>query len=304
MITIIGAGRVGSSTAMKLAEMNLDDITLVDVVQGLPQGEALDISQSCNFDVKVRGSNDFGDIRGSSLIINTAGLARKPGMTRTDLANKNAEITRSLAEHIKTYAPGAVVLQVANPVDLMALVMMKATGFPRERIVGMGGLLDSQRLSYFISRELRVPVKTVNAFVMGEHGETMVPVFSQARAGGRPLKEILKPGRLLELTEKTRNAGAEVIGLKGSTFYAPSVAIARMAEAIIKDKKAVLPASVYLKGEYGILGIFLGVPVVLGKSGMEKVVKVELDDEETAALMDSCKSMFAKAKELGLDLKK
>jgi malate dehydrogenase len=300
MITIIGAGRVGSSTAMRIADIDMDDVLLVDIVEGLPMGEALDISQSCNFDVDLRGTNDFRDIRGSDLIINTAGLARKPGMTRLDLAKKNSEITRSIAGNIKKYAPGAIVLQVANPIDLMALVMLKATGFPRERVFAMGGMLDTLRFRYFIAKELGVSPRKVESLVIGEHGDSMVPLVSQVRVGGKPLKELADAGRMKKILERTGQAGAEVIGLKGSTFYAPSQAVAIMAEAIVKDRKSVLPISAYLQGEYGVSGIFNGVPARLGKGGLEEIIELQLDNHELKAFKESCNVLTGKAKELSL----
>ena len=300
MITIIGAGRVGSSTAMRIADMNLDDVLILDIVEGLPRGEALDISQSCNFDVKVSGSNDFSDMRGSKIVISTAGMARKPGMTRLDLMTKNTEITRSVAAKIKEHAPDSIVIQVANPMDLMAFVQREGTGFPRERVIGMGGMLDTQRFSYFVSDHFNVSPRHVESLVMGEHGDSMVPVASQVRVDGRPLSEMAGPDEINSIIERTRKAGAEVIALKGSTFYAPSRAIAVMAEAIVKDTGKVFPTSVYLQGEYGVSGIYAGVPARLGKGGVQEVVELDLDDGERKAFIDSCGILRGKAKELGL----
>lgn len=300
MITIIGAGRVGSSTAMRIAEMNICDVLLMDIVDGLPHGEALDISQACKHEYSLNGSNDFSEMAGSKLVINTAGLARKPGMTRLDLTKKNLEITRSTAENIKKYAPDAIILQVANPVELMSLTQMKVTGFPRERVLGMGGMLDTLRFSYFISKEAGVAPGKVESLVMGEHGDSMVPVASQAKIEGRPASEVLDSERMKSVIERTSQAGAEVIGLKGSTFYAPSHAVAMMAEAIMKDTKAVLPTSAYLSGEYGINGIFSGVPAKLGKNGLEEVVELDLEEHELSAFKKSCEILREKAKDFGL----
>ncbi len=300
MITIIGSGRVGSSTAMRLAGMNLDDILLIDVVEGLAEGEALDISHSSSFDVDLRGSSSFGDMRGSDLIINTAGLARKPGMERPDLMEKNAGITKSVAHEINKHAPGSVVIQVANPVDIMALVMLRGTGFGRERVIGMGGVLDTMRFSYYISRQCSVPPRKVESMVLGEHGCTMVPLVSQARIGGLPLSDKAGPDEIRRIVELTRNAGAQVIGLKGSTFYAPSLAIANMAEAIIEDTRKVFPASVFLRGEYGVSGICAGVPARIGSEGLVEIVELEITDDERAAFSASCDSLRQIAHGLGL----
>ena len=300
MICIIGSGRVGSSTAMRLAEMNLDDVMIIDIVKGLPQGEALDICQSCGFDVKISGSNDFSDMKGSDIVINAAGLARQPGMTRLDLMKKNAEITLSIAKKVKKYAPDCVCIQVANPVDLMAFVMFRETGFSRERVIGMGGMLDSQRFRYFIAEELKVSPRKVEAMVIGEHGDSMVPLVSQAKVNDKTLKELLKPDEIKKVVERTKNAGAELIGLKGSTFYAPSAAVTLMAEAVVRNTKKLFPASVYLQGEYGVSGIFNGVPAKLGNSGLEEIAELDIDEEEKKAFLNSCDVLKGKAKEIGL----
>ncbi|MBN2330283.1 MAG: malate dehydrogenase [Candidatus Aenigmarchaeota archaeon] len=300
MITIIGSGRVGSSTAMRIAEMGLDDVLLLDIVEGLARGEALDISQSCVFDVNVSGSEDFGDMRGSDIVINAAGLARKPGMDRLGLMSRNKEITSSVAGKIKRFAPGSIVIQVANPMDVMSLVQLRETGFEREKVIGMGGVLDSQRFSYFISRRFSVPPSKVEALVIGEHGDSMVPLVSHAKVDGRPLSEIADQGDIGRLIDMTRKAGAEVIELKGSTFYAPARAIALMAEAVARDKKAVLPASVYLQGEYGVSGICAGVPARIGRDGLEGIVEIDITDEEKRAFSSSCDLLRRKAGELGL----
>ena len=300
MITIIGAGRVGSAAAARIAQAGLDDITIIDVVPGLAHGEALDISQAAESGVQVTGTEDFSKMKGSRLVINVAGTARKEGMTRQDLTAKNAEITRTVAQHIKEHAAEAVAVQVANPMDLMAHVLMKASGLPRERVIGMGGLLDSRRFEYFISRDLHLPVSKVGAMVIGEHGEGMVPLASLATAGGRPLRSLLKPARLAEIVSMTRGAGAEVIGLAGATIYAPAACIAAMAAALSSPKGAVMPVSVLLKGEYGISGIFMGVPAKIGMNGLEKVIELGIDADEKAALMDVCKDMHSRARGLGL----
>ena len=300
MITIIGSGRVGSSTAMRIADMNLDDVLLVDIVKGLARGETLDISQSCMFDVKLEGSDNLEDMRGSDIVINTAGLARKPGMNRLDLMNKNKEISSSVARKIKDFAPGSILIQVANPMDMMSLVHLKGTGFKRDNVIGMGGLLDTQRFCYFISQHFAVSPRKVESMVIGEHGDSMVPLVSQVKVDGKPLAEIADEEAIRNLVQRTREGGAEVIGLKGSTFYAPSRAIAVMAEAILQDKKEMLPASVFLQGEYGVSGIFAGVPARIGRDGMEGVVELDISEEERKAFNASCDVLRRKAEELGL----
>jgi len=301
MISVIGAGKLGSSAAMRLAEMNLDDVLLVDIVEGLAEGEALDISHSCTFDVRVKGSNRFEDLAGSELVINTAGFPRKPGMTRLDLLAKNTEITRSVAEHVKRYAPDAIVMQVANPMDLMAFVMMKTTGFPPQRVIGMGGMLDTLRFSYYISQKLDVSPRKVSSMVIGEHSNRMVPLASQATVDGKPLRDLLDPDRIAELIENTRQAGAEVVRLRGSAFYAPARAIAIMTETLVKDLGCILPASVYMQGEYGVSDIFVGVPVRLGRAGLAEIVELDLDDHELDAFRDCCEILKSKVEEMGTE---
>jgi len=298
MISVIGAGKLGSSAAMRLAEMNLDDILLVDIVEGLAEGEALDISHSCVFDVRVSGSNRFERIAGSELVINTAGFPRKPGMTRLDLLARNTEVTRSVAEHVKRHAPNAIVMQVANPMDLMALVMMKTTGFPPQRVIGMGGMLDTLRFSHYISRALVVPPRKVSSMVIGEHSNRMVPLASQATVDGTPLCDLLDSERIDELIEMTRQAGAEVVRLRGSAFYAPARAIAIMAETLMKDLGRLVPTSVYLQGEYGFSDIFVGVPAKLGRAGLVEIVELELNGRELDAFRDCCEVLKSKVQEM------
>jgi malate dehydrogenase len=232
MITVIGAGRVGSSAAARMADSGLDDIMLVDIARGLARGEALDIGQCCSCGVKVSGSEDFAGMRGSDLIINTAGISRKPDMTRLDLAARNAEITSSIAAGIRKYAPGSVVIQVANPVDLMTYVMIKKSGLARQRVMGMGSILDTMRLSYFLAAETGADLKKVQTMVIGEHGDSMVPLLSQTMVNNRYLSDVLSDEKVKSIVERTRKGGAEVMGLKGSTFHAPSKAIETMAELI------------------------------------------------------------------------
>ncbi|MBI5347572.1 MAG: malate dehydrogenase [Candidatus Aenigmarchaeota archaeon] len=290
MITIIGAGRVGSAAAMRIACMGIDDVMLIDIAEGVAQGEALDIAHACCSNVKITGSSRFEDMQGSELIINTAGLARKPGMSRLDLMKENKKITEAIGKHIAGFAPNAVVMQVANPVDIMTLFMLRATGFPRERVIGMGSMLDMLRFSYLISKELGGH-EELDTMVIGEHGDSMVPLVSYTMVSGKPVKDMLDISKINELVEKTRTAGAEVIALKGSTFHGPSAAVAIMAESIIKDRKKIIPASVFLQGEYGFSGICMGVPVTLGKGGAENIIELELDENERTMLSASAKKI-------------
>lgn len=302
MISIIGSGRIGSETAFLLAQRGLSDIKLIDIVKGLPQGHALDIMHSAQsgFSSEVLGSNNFQDIRDSGIIINTAGFARKPGTDRTGLLNRNMGIVESVAGKIKQFAPDSIVIQVSNPLDIMTYVMKKTTGFERERIIGMGSLLDSQRLAFCLSRELKAKPKEINALVMGEHGESMVPVFSKSIFQGKPVSELMSEEKKKETTEKTRSSGAEVIGLKGATVFAPSLAIARTVEAIVRDRKETMPVSAYLEGEYGIGGICIGVPAVLGESGIEKILEPELSEDEEKAFQESAEKIRNMISNLGL----
>ncbi len=292
MISIIGSGRLGSEAAFLLAQKGLSDIKLIDIAKGLPQGHALDIMHSArSFSVEVSGSNDFQDIKGSEIVINTAGFPRKPGMDRTGLINKNRDITESVAKKIKTLAPESIVIQVSNPIDILTYIMKKTTGFERDRVMGMGGLLDSQRLAFYLSRELRAKPQEIDALVIGEHGESMVPVFSNSLFQEKPVSGILSQEQMKDIANKTRSSGAEVIALKGATVFAPSIAIARMAEAIVKDRKETIPLSAYLEGEYGIEGICTGVPVVLGKSGIEKILELDLSEDEEKAFRESAEKI-------------
>lgn len=293
MISIIGAGRLGSEAAFLLAQKGLCDIKLIDVAEGLPQGQALDIMHSVYFSpgVEVLGSNNFRDMKNSEIIINTAGFPRKPGMDRTELLNSNLGITKSVAGKIREYAPDSIVMQVANPLDIMTYVMKLETGFKRERVMGMGGLLDSQRMAFYISKELKARPPDIRALVMGEHGETMVPVFSHSYYRDRPVSELLSKDKLNAISEKTRASGAEVIKLKGVTVFAPAAAITRMAESILRDRRETIPVSAYLEGEYGIDGVCTGVPAVLGKSGIERIEEIGLSREEEKAFRASAEKL-------------
>lgn len=286
LIGLVGSGRVGSTLAMILAQRNVDDITLVDIIQGLPQGEALDLSHMAaelGVDVEIKGSNDYSALHGADLVVVTAGLARKPGMTRMDLLLKNAGIIKGVSQEIAKHAPDSRVIMVTNPMDAMTYVALKTTGFGKKRVLGMGGMLDLSRFKQLLCEDLKVSRASVNALVVGEHGESMTPLPSYTSVNGVPLRHFLTDAQIAQDIEKTRKVAAEVIALKGATFYAPANGIARMVEAIKYDKKMLLPVSAYLEGEYGVSGICIGVPAIIGGEGVEKVVELELTGEEKAS---------------------
>lgn len=283
MIGLVGSGRVGSTLAMLLVQRNVDDITLVDIIEGLPQGEALDLSHMAaeiGVDVKITGSNDYSSLRGSDIVVVTAGLARKPGMTRMDLLAKNSGIIKSVAEQVARYAPDCKLIMVTNPLDAMAYVALKTTRFPKDRVLGMSGMLDVSRFKELLSQSLGVSRSSVDALVIGEHGESMSPLPSFTSVNGIPLTSLLSEQQIGDAIDKTRKVAAEVIRLKGATFYAPANGIARMVEAIHYDKKMMLPVSAYVEGEYGVFGICIGVPAILGKGGVEKIIELKLTGPE------------------------
>ena len=296
-ITVVGAGHVGATCAQRLAGMELArEVVLVDVADGIPQGKALDQWESApveGFDSLLTGSTDYEAAEGSDLFIVTAGVARKPGMSRDDLLKTNAGIVRSVSGEIRRVAPDSIVIVVSNPLDVMCHVAMTATGFPRERILGMAGVLDTARFRSFIALELDVSVEDIQALVLGGHGDTMVPLVSYTSVSGIPLGKLLSRDRIDRLIERTRKGGAEIVGyLKtGSAYYAPSSAAVQMAEAIAKDKKRILPCAAYLQGEYGEEGIFLGVPCKLGEGGLKDILEVELSESEKAELAKSAESV-------------
>ena len=291
-ITIAGAGNVGATTAHWAAARELGDITLIDVVEGVPQGKALDLYEAApleGFDCRVAGTNDYKDTRGSDVAVITAGVARKPGMSRDDLISTNAGIVGSVTREIAARSPDCVLIVVSNPLDVMVTKAHMECGFPRERIMGMAGALDSARFRAFISMELGVSVEDVSATVLGGHGDSMVPLPRYSAVSGIPITALMAPERIEALVQRTRDGGAEIVNyLKtGSAFYAPGAAIAPMVESILKDKKRILPCAALLRGEYGQEGIFMGVPVKLGAGGMEEVVELELAPEEQAAFDES-----------------
>ncbi|MCI0344424.1 MAG: malate dehydrogenase, partial [Chloroflexi bacterium] len=291
-VSVIGAGNVGATTAQRIAEAGLADVVLVDIVEGLPQGKGLDLAEAApvvGHDARVLGTNDYADTAGSDVIVVTSGLARQPGMSRDDLLAKNAGIVRSVVEQSASRSPDAVLIVVTNPLDAMCHVAMAASGFPRERVIGMAGVLDSARFRTFIAEELGVSVEDTRAFVLGGHGDTMVPLPRYSTVAGIPITELLPAERVAALVERTANGGAEIVALlkTGSAFYAPAAATFEMVDAILRDRKRVLPCATLLQGEYGVTGLFVGVPVVLGAGGMERIVEISLTDDEQAALQRS-----------------
>ena len=296
-ITVVGAGHVGATCAQRLAERELArEVVLIDIVEGIPQGKGLDQWESApieGFDSHVIGANGYEEAADSELFIVTAGIARKPGMSRDDLLKTNAGIVESVSKEIARVAPDSIIIMVSNPLDVMAYVAMKTTGFPRERVIGMAGVLDTARYRSFISLELGVSVEDIQALVLGGHGDTMVPLVSYTTISGIPLTQFLENERIEALLERTRKGGAEIVGhLKtGSAYYAPSAAAVQMAEAIVKDKRRILPCAAYLEGEYGHEGIFLGVPCQLGEGGLQRIIEVELTESEAEALENSAKAV-------------
>jgi malate dehydrogenase len=291
-VSIIGAGMTGSTTAHWLAEKEIADIVLVDIIEGVPQGKALDLQEALPVigkDVRVIGSNDYAATAGSDIIVITAGLPRKPGMSRDDLLNTNYKIVKECTENAAKHSPNAVLVVVSNPLDAMAQVAHKVSGFPKQRVFGMAGVLDSARMRTFIAMELGVSVENVSAFVLGGHGDTMVPLPRYSTVAGVPITELLPPDRVDAIVKRTAGGGAEIVGLlkTGSAYYAPSSSTAEMVDAVLKDKHKVLPCACYLEGEFGIKGLFVGVPAQLGAVGVEKIWEIKLTDSESAALHKS-----------------
>jgi len=283
LIGFAGAGRVGAASAFEVASMGLDDVSLVDIIPGLAEGEALDISHrlsDAGIDVDVKGSADFSALAGADLVVVTAGLARKPGMTRMDLLSKNSGIIADVTRNITKHAPNSVILMVTNPMDAMTYVALKTSGFPKARVVGQGGVLDNSRFKYVLSKKLGVSRGSITSMVMGEHGENMIPVASHTYISGVPLTTLLTEEEVQQAIDDTRKVAAEVIAKKGATIFAPGRSVARMANAIVNDTKEVLAASAYLEGEYGLTGMCIGVPVKLGKGGIEQIYEVKLTDKE------------------------
>lgn len=296
-VTVVGAGNVGSTTALRIAEKELADVVLIDVLEGVPAGKALDICEAGSIeqhDCKISGcTEDYSDVKDSDIVIVTAGIARKPGMSRDDLLSTNMAIVRSVVTEVALNAPNSILIIVSNPLDAMCHVAFETSGFPKKRVIGMAGVLDSARFQAFISLELGVSVENIQTCVLGGHGDTMVPLPRYSTVAGVPLTEFLPPARIEALVERTRQGGAEIVGLlkTGSAYYAPASAVVEMAEAILKDKKKILPSAVYLEGEYGIHNLFIGVPVKLGATGVEDILEIPLSDKEKEALHDSAASV-------------
>ncbi len=303
-ITVVGAGFVGSTVAHFLASHELGDIVLIDIAEGIPQGKALDLSQAAaveGWDLDVKGTNSYEDTANSDIVVITAGLPRKPGMSRDDLIAINSKIIKDVCENIKKYSPNAIVIVVTNPLDAMVYAAWKATGFEPRRVIGMAGVLDSARMCSFIARELGVSVKDVNALVMGGHGDTMVPLMRYASVDGVPVTDLLPKEKIDAIVKRTQDGGAEIVNLlkTGSAYYAPAASVVAMVESILRDRKRVLPCAAYLNGEYGVNGLFIGVPAVLGRDGVEKIIEVKFNQEEASAFaktVEHVKALVAVAK--------
>ncbi len=291
-IVLVGAGQIGGTLALLAGQKELGDVVMIDVAEGVPQGKALDIAEAApvaGFDATLTGSNDYAAMKDADVIIVTAGIPRKPGMSRDDLININTGIIQVVGENIKKHAPNSFVIVITNPLDAMVEVMQRVTGLPSERVVGMAGVLDSARFRFFLSEEFGVSVQDVNAFVLGGHGDTMVPLIRYSTVAGIPLPDLVKMGwttqdKLDKIVQRTRDGGAEIVALlkTGSAFYAPAVSAIAMAESFLKDQKRVLPCAAKLNGEYGVKGLYIGVPVIIGSKGVEKIIEIELTGEERA----------------------
>ena len=304
-VAVIGAGNVGASTALYVAERGLADVTLIDIVEGLPQGKALDMQQAAPLwhqGGRIEGSNDLAAVAGADVVVMTAGFPRKPGMSRTDLLKANADIVRPAAEATKQHAPGALVVVVTNPLDVMAHLFWKVTGFPSQRVMGMAGILDSARLRAFIALELGVSGADVQAMVLGGHGDSMVPLPRFTTVGGIPITELIPAARIAEIAQRTRDGGAEIVKLlkTGSAYYAPAMSAVEMVAALLTDQKRLVPCSVLLEGQYGLKDVFLGVPVMLGGKGVEKILELKLSPDELAALQKSGKDVAGSIAELAV----
>ncbi len=292
LVTVIGAGNVGATTAQRIAEGGIADVWLVDIVEGLPQGKALDLAEAApvvGHDMAIRGTNDYADTAGSDVIVVTSGLARQPGMSRDDLMARNAGIVSSVVEQAVAHSPDAIVVVVTNPLDAMCHAALEASGLPSQRVIGMAGVLDSARFRAFIAEELGVSVTNTHAFVLGGHGDTMVPLPRYSTVGGVPITELMSAERVEALVDRTRNGGAEIVALlkTGSAYYAPAAAVAQMVDAILNDRHMILPCAVLLEGQYGVEGLYVGVPTRLGRVGVEEVLEIELTADEQQAFAAS-----------------
>ena len=295
-ITVVGAGNVGATLGQRLAERGYADVVLVDIVEGMPQGKALDLLEAgpvVGYDSNVIGTNGYEETAGSAVCVITSGIPRKPGMSRDDLVKTNMNIVRGVTQELVKRSPNAILIVVSNPLDAMAQLALEVSKFPRERVIGMAGVLDTARFRTFIAQELKVSVRDVDAYVLGGHGDTMVPLARMCTVAGIPISKLIKPDRIEAIVKRTREGGAEIVNLlkSGSAFYAPSASVAQMVDAIVLDRKQILPCAVRLEGEYGIKGLFVGVPVKLGARGAEQIIELELTDEERAALQRSADSV-------------
>lgn len=304
-ITVIGGGHVGEHVAMGCAMKELGDVVLLDIIEGLPQGKGLDMFESSPvqcYDSALKGTNDYADTAGSDVVVITAGLARKPGMSRDDLQSKNAGIVKACTEGAMKHSPDAILVVVSNPLDVMCYVAKAVSGLPREKVVGMAGILDTARFRSFIAMELGVSVESISALVLGGHGDAMVPLPRLATVGGMPLPELLAQDRIDALVERTAKGGGEIVALlkTGSAYYAPAAAAVEMVESILHDKKKILPCAAYLEGEYGVNGTYVGVPVMLGAGGIEKVYEVKLNDKEMGMLRSSAGAVKEQSEKLDL----
>ena len=295
-VTVVGSGNVGATAARSIADKELADVVILDILEGVPQGKGLDMLEACpveGSDARVLGTNDYADTAGSDIVVITAGLARKPGMSRDDLLAKNHAIMKGVTEQVIKYSPDCVIMPVTNPLDAMAQVVYRVSGFPRERIIGMAGVLDSARMRAFIAQALNVSVENTHAFVLGGHGDTMVPLPRYSTVAGIPITELLDAEQIEAIVRRTAHGGAEIVKLlgTGSAYYAPGSAVVEMVEAVLKDKKKILPCSVFLQGEYGIQDLFVGVPCKLGGNGLEEIIEITLTPDEDVALKKSAEAV-------------
>ena len=297
-VTVIGSGNVGATVARSIADKELADVVLLDILEGIPQGKALDMLEACpveSSDARVLGTNDYADTAGSDIVVVTAGLARKPGMSRDDLLQKNYQIIKAVTEAVVKESPDCIIVPVTNPLDAMCQVVYRVSGFPRERVIGMAGVLDSARMRTFIAQELNVSVENTHAFVLGGHGDTMVPLPRYSTVAGIPITELMDAAAVDAIVTRTAQGGAEIVKLlgTGSAYYAPGSAVVEMVEAILKDKKKILPCCAFLQGEYGISDLYVGVPVKLGARGIEEIIQITLTESEEAALAKSADAVRA-----------
>jgi malate dehydrogenase len=295
-ITVVGAGFVGSTLVQRLAERDYADVVMFDIIPNMPQGKALDMLEAgpvLGYDTLITGTNDYVDTANSDLVVVTSGFPRKPGMSRDDLLKKNQEVITQVTEQVAKYSPNCIIIMVTNPLDAMAQVAYKVSGFPRSRVIGQAGVLDTARFRTFIAQELNVSVRDVQAYVLGGHGDTMVPLAGMCTVAGVPISQLMPQERIAQIVQRTRDGGAEIVNLlgTGSAYFAPSAAVLQMVDSIILDKKMIMPCAAYLQGEYGFQDIFVGVPVKLGSQGMEQVVEVELSEQERAALEKSANAV-------------